>query len=528
MFTKSKYDVAIVGSGHNGLVAASYLSNNGLSVLVLEKKDVIGGATQSVRMFKGMDANISRYSYLISLLPDRITQELGLKFETRRRKAASYAPSYADGKFRELLVSNENEQVTRDSFYELTGNDDDYKGMLKIRALEKIFAQKVWPTMMQPLGSREDMMSKFNTKTEQKAWKSLVEEPLGYLVEDLFKDDLVRGVVFTDGKIGINTHPYDESLLQNRTFIYHVIGNGTGEWRVPVGGMGSLVNGLVDSLGNSAEICLNSGVSKINPGNPATLEVLVEDKVKHVDADYVLINAAPSIVRKILPEAKLPTNDVEGAVFKINMLLKRLPELKSSRYSARDAFTSSFHIDEGYEQMKQSYESASKLILPNKVPGEMYCHTLTDLSILGPELRDRGFQTMTLFGLDIPYGLFNSENNDRLREKILDSYFEGINQYVVGDFRDNLAEDEDGNLCIEAKTPLDLETDLGLTKGNIFHSDLSWPWTEDNALEGAWGVEIGYDNIFVTGSSAMRGGAVSGIPGHNAAMKVLESLEMSC
>ena len=77
-----------------------------------------------------------------------------------------------------------------------------------------------------------------------RAWQALVEEPLGVVIEELLADDLVRGLVFTDGKIGVSTHPHDPTLLQNRSFLYHVIGGGTGEWRVPVGGMGALVDEL--------------------------------------------------------------------------------------------------------------------------------------------------------------------------------------------------------------------------------------------------------------------------------------------
>src|SRR5438132_8401105 len=100
---KSQYDVVILGAGHNGLVAASYLARAGLSVLILEKNDYIGGATTSQRLFPDYDARISRYAYLVSLLPEKIIHDLGLKLELRRRPIASFTPFNRNGRHGGLL-----------------------------------------------------------------------------------------------------------------------------------------------------------------------------------------------------------------------------------------------------------------------------------------------------------------------------------------------------------------------------------------------------------------------------------------
>src|SRR5437773_5902423 len=89
------------------------------------------------------------------------------------------------------------------------------------------------------------MARRFNVDAmSREAWRSLVDEPLGNAIERYLKNDLLRGLVFTDAKIGVFTYPHDPSLVQNRCFLYHLIGNKTGEWKVPIGGMGAVSSEL--------------------------------------------------------------------------------------------------------------------------------------------------------------------------------------------------------------------------------------------------------------------------------------------
>src|SRR3954465_11025567 len=129
MKMKSHYDVVILGAGHNGLVAATYLGRAGLSVLLLEKNDYIGGATTSQKLFPDYEARLSRYSYLVSLFPEKIIRDLGLKFELRRRRTGSFTPYIRSGVHHGLLLSNVDEERSRRSMHELTGNDTEYEQM---------------------------------------------------------------------------------------------------------------------------------------------------------------------------------------------------------------------------------------------------------------------------------------------------------------------------------------------------------------------------------------------------------------
>lgn len=526
MTSKPRYDVVILGAGHNGLVASAYLARVGLSVLLLEKNDYIGGATASQRIFPDYDAHLSRYSYLVSLFPQKIIRDLGLRIELRSRTIASFTPFVRGSAHHGLLLSNVSEAASRQSMLELTGNTTEFESMQKFYTAARTFANNVWDTMLLPLPSKETLARQF-ARDEQgrEAWRALVEEPLGHAIERYLQNDLVRGLVFTDAKIGLFTHPDDETLLQNRCFIYHLIGNRTGEWRVPVGGMGHVVDEL-RRVAHAAgtEMFARISLRKLHfTDHIHTIEFESDGQSHTVDARFVLVNFGRNILAKLLERPYEPDRTHEGSVLKINMLLHRLPKLRTSQHRASDAFCGTFHIDEGYEQMKTSYRQAAQGRLPDKLPCEIYCHTLTDNTILSPELCQRGFHTLTLFGLDTPARLFEAKN-DSMREQAARKCFDGLNDYLAEPIQDCLAHAHNGEPCLETKTPLDIEEELGHYRGNIFHGALTFPFAETSADAGTWGVETEFPNVFICGSSARRGGGVSGIPGHNAAMKVLESL----
>jgi len=528
-FVKSRYDVVILGAGHNGLVAASYLGRAGLSVLLLEKNDYIGGATTSQKVFPDYDAKLSRYSYLVSLFPEKIIRDLGLKLELRRRATGSFTPYIKSGRHEGLLLSNVDEKQSRRSIVDLTGSDREYEQMKRFYNLSRVFAEHSWDSMLEPLVSKEEMKLRFDLDdVSREAWRSLAEEPLGRALERYLQDDLVRGLVLTDAKVGVFTHPHDPSLLQNRCFLYHLIGNKTGEWKVPVGGMGAVTRELEEAARSAgAEFLTNVDLS-VSPdrtvdlgGKKKTIEFQIDGKKQTVESRFLLVNFGRNVLAKYSGKGYHPEAVDEGSVFKMNMLLRRLPKLKAKKYPPEQAWCGTFHSDEGYEQMNASYEQAGKGRLPDKPPCEVYCHTLTDGSILSPELRAKGFHTITLFGLDAPYSLF-AKNNESVRQQAEKKFLAGVDQWVEEPLEDCLAVARDGSLCLESKSPVDIENSLGMYHGNIFQDSPTWPFAINQDQVGKWGVETEWENVFLCGSSALRGGAVSGIPGHNAARKVLE------
>lgn len=519
------YDVVIVGSGHNGLVSACYLAKAGKRVFVLEKNDYIGGATTSQKTFPDFEAYLSRYSYLISLFPRQILDDLDIEIELLTRKTASYTP-YEETQG--LLLSNESEEVSKASVLGLGYGEEEWDGYRKLLQMQAEFADLVWDSLLEPLKSKEAWRETFDGKGKLDIWDALVEKPIGELIEKYVKSDVLRGVLLTDGKIGAYTHAFDETLLQNKTFIYHIIGNKTGEWRVPKGGMGALISQLHQkAVDLGVEFEIDAEVESVE--NKA-----VYVNGERIEAENILLNAAPQLLEKLVSD-KLKEEygfsnkkfaGLDGTAFKINILLERLPKLKDKSVSVEEAFAGTFHINQNSAQQARSYKQALKGDIPEEFPCEMYCHTLADTSIMSKELTDKGFHTITVFGLDMPYHLF-SEDNEGVKAKVWEKFLTGINKYLEEPFESCIAKDRTGNLCFECKSAFDLEKDLGLPKGNIFHNDLSWFFVEHKSQEGTWGVETVFPNIFICGSGAKRGGAVSGVPGRNAAMKVLEQKNLS-
>ena len=498
MSTK-KYDVTIIGGGHNGLVAATYLAKAGKSVVILEANPEIGGATQSVQAFEGFDAYLSRYSYLVSLLPDKIVADLGLAFDCISREVSSYTP-YAD---KGLYVSRQWDEKTAASFNELDPTGHEAQAWQDFYGEVAEFAKKIAPTLLQPLKTRSELKAEINMP---QAWEYLVENPIGVEIDKRFNNDVVKGVVLTDALIGTFASAYD--LQANICFLYHLMGNGTGEWKVPVGGMGALVKELVRvATSAGVEILSNSKVTSVVSDESGVIAKTQSGDV--YQSDYLLSNAAPAVLAKLQGKAQPPSLD--GSQMKINILLKRLPQLKSG-IDPRLAFAGTFHANESFSQLEETFIDATEGVMPAKMPVEMYCHTLSDPSILGPELQAAGYQTLTLFGLHTPASLFDADN-DAARDVALASALSSVNEYLAEPIEDAIA-------AIEVKTPLDIEQAIALPRGNIFHKDLSMPFREDGSKP-SWGVETDDPRIFICGAGAIRGGGVSGIPGHNAAMAVL-------
>ncbi|KAK4452013.1 phytoene dehydrogenase [Podospora aff. communis PSN243] len=523
------YDVVIVGGGHNGLTAAAYLAKAGLSVVVLERFDATGGAAVSAVAFDGVDGRLSRYSYLVSLMPRKIVEDLGLDLQLVRRRYSSYTPARGHPDGAGLLVDNQDESATRASFSRV-GADTDADAFAALYRDTTRIAQTLWPTVTEPLLRRSQVKSRLGDDT---LWESVFERPIGEFIESRVTSDLVRGVVATDALIGTFATPHDASLQQNRCFLYHVIGGGTGDWDVPIGGMGNVTRQLASAaISAGATIVTGAEVTSISPSTGA-VAFTRSNKFHTVTGTHILANVAPYILSRLISPPPTPPVPApprpEGSQVKVNLLLSRLPRLRDPSVSPQAAFGGTFHINETYSQLSAAYSAAESGSVPEILPCEIYCHSLSDPSILGPDLVASGAQTLTVFALHVPDRLITAENNDALRERLQQAVLDSLNSVLAEPIQDVLLKDAHGKPCIETKTTRDIELALNMPGGNIFHGPLSWPFVDDDEVLDTpgkrWGVATAYgEKVLMCGSGAVRGGAVSGIGGHNAAMAVLEAV----
>lgn len=513
-------DVVVIGGGHNGLVAAILAAAAGRSVTLLERATHPGGATVGERVFPPHPVRVSRYAYLVALMPDELIRRLGIAVPLASRSVSSYTPVVRDGVATGLLVERHRGPATEQSFREVTGSGGDFAAWRQLYAELETFARVVAPTLTGPLRRRHEVKDAVTAAAGSQIWTDLVEEPIGAMIERRFVDDTVRGVVATDALIGTHTSLFAADLLANRCFLYHLIGRGTGEWLVPIGGMGAVSDALIRRARElGVKIVCDTEVLDIEEsGSAVTVTGTRDGAAFTMSAPHLLAAIAPAVLDRCLGRE---TEDPVGAQIKVNMLLDRLPRLKSG-IDPRIAFAGTMHLNEELSELEATYAISRAGSLPAVVPSEVYCHSLTDPTIMN----GHPGATLTLFGLHTPVDLFRSDPA-AARAAAAQAALIALQKHLAEPLLDCLARDADGEPCVDIASPLDLEASLNMPGGNIFHDDLSWPWLADDfPVDGpaaAYGVEVpGSRRILLAGAGSRRGGGVSGLGGAAAVDALLE------
>ena len=412
----------------------------------------------SARAFDGMDARLSRYSYLVSLLPRQILTDLDLDLRLIRRRFSSYTP-VPDDPDRGLLVDNADAAATREAFRALTGGDEahagwsDFYGRMagarRARLPDRARAAALAGRRARPRRRRR-ALRRADDPADRRAHR-VGHRPTTPCAAS-------SPPTPSSARSRRSTRP---TLRQNVCFLYHLIGGGTGDWDVPVGGMGALTDSLAQRQSRPARP--SSPALRCTSVDPSTGEVAWAGGSAGSGSAGVARSspaARPTVLNRLLAAAgagPVETEpDVEGAQLKVNLLLTRLPRLRDASVDPTAAFAGTFHINEGYGQLEQAYAAARAGRIPDLPPCEIYCHTLTDRSILGPDLASSDAQTLTLFGLHLPARLFRERQRGRDEGGARGDA--ALARLRSGEpIADVLARDADGNPCIEVKSPVDLE-----------------------------------------------------------------------
>lgn len=522
--TTAATDVLVVGAGHNGLVAAILAAQAGLRVTVLERAVHPGGASVSAEVFTGHDVRLSRYSYLVSLFPQELFDRIGVSVPLLSRTVSSYTPCTVAGRADGLLVEREPGERTAASFREVTGGDTEFAAWQQFYGELAAMALVVAPILRGPLVRRTQVRDAVIGAVGEQLWSEVFERPIGEVITRRFAHDIVRGVVATDALIGTHTSLLAPDLLANRCFLYHLIGRGTGEWLVPEGGMGAVSGALLErAMEFGVEVRCEVEVQAVSESSAAVTALARDSDGVDVTltAAHLVAAVGPAVIDRWRGQDPAP---VTGAQLKVNLLLTRLPRLLSGADPAQ-VFAGTTHLHEGFEQLEQAYAASAAGELPDPMPAEIYCHSLTDPSVLGAE-QGSGAATITLFGLHAPVQLFRADP-DGMRDAAVAAALAALQQYLAEPLTDVLALDADGRPCVDVATPVDLEHTLAMPGGNIFHADLSWPFADDDedlsTPARRYGVEVpGSERILLAGAGSRRGGGVSGLGGEAAIDALLE------
>lgn len=520
------YDAIVIGSGHNGLIAASYLARAGWRVAVLERREIIGGACVTEEIFPGF--KVSTAAYVCSLLQPRIIKDLKLEsfgFELLTRDPSSFSPLPGN---RHLLFWKAPEQTYREiaKFSE--------KDAQRFAAYEKHLeqlSQQLEPLLMRPaphpqsLGLRGGwQMFKTALRLRNKA-ESLVRlfsmSAAAYL-DRWFESEELKVRLATDGVIGTLAGPYTPGTAY--ILLHHVMGEANGQrgvWGYVRGGMGTITHAIAQYLlSKKGTIETNAEVDRITVKGEECKGVVLKDG-REFRAKVVLSSADPQrTFLGMFDPLDLPESlvaDVKRMRFasgsvKINIAARGLPNfIAFPGTSPGPQHRGTIHLCPSMEYIERAYEDAKWGRMSERPVVEMCIPSVVDETVAPP-----GKQFISLFVQYAPYKLADGQEWSATTEKeFAQRTFSVIREYVSN--WDEILED------YQILTPKGLEERFGLTGGNIFHGEMSVDqlgFLRPSAICSHYSTPI--KGFYLCGSGSHPGGGVMGAPGYLAAKRVLQ------
>jgi phytoene dehydrogenase-like protein len=521
------YDAIVVGGGHNGLTAAAYLARAGLSALVLERREIVGGCCVTEEIARG--CRVSTTSYIASMLRPEVIQDLHLVDHGLRMVPCDPAIQvpFPDGHVVPWWADRER---AKKEFSKISGKDAEH--FVRVDDQLKKLARYLQPFFLEPppeidtrsLGGWGDLFrvgKRFRgiSSDEISQLVAFLTGSLGEFLDNNYESDKIKTMFLANNVYGKHGGPYQPGTAIG--LLFHLLSGGEHEsqgfYGHVMGGMGAISQALAaegQKLG--VEIRTSASVAQIDVKNGRARGVTLEDGTE-IRARMVLSNADPKrTFLGMLPANELPEDflhairgiKMDGPCAKVNFVLSEEPHFTGTSPTATKLERTFYTLVPSLEFAERCYDIAKFGEIPEKLWVDCVVSSNADDS-LAPE----GKHILTCFVQYVPYHLRNGNWDDQ-REVLGDCVVKKIAEYAP-----NVP---NAIIARQVLTPLDLERTYGLTEGNIFHGDLRLEQLFFMRPVSGWSqYRTPIDGLYLCGAGAHPGGGVTGAPGHNAAHQVL-------
>lgn len=464
-----KYDAVVIGAGHNGLIASFYLASAGLKTVVVERREVIGGAAVTEEFHPGFKVSVASYS--LSLLRPDIHRDMRLveRGVVIKPKDPQMFVPFPDG--RHFFVWRDEERTAEELRQIYPPDADAYKRW-----------NAFWEETAQSL--RQHMQPGV-----------LAHRSAADLVGDFFESDEVRGAFASQGIIGTRAGPRTPGTAW--VMAYHALGgevNGaTGTWGYVMGGMGALTQAMADAARDAgAEIRLGAEVEQVIVENGRATGVALRDG-SAISAKVVVSNADPIRTSQLAPSAiKVDDWRTDGCVVKVNLALDQLPDFTSMPGSGPQHH-GTISISPSIEYLEEAFDDAGKGSFSRRPFMEAFVQSAVD-----PDVAPAGKHVMSVFSQYAPEG-----GGTGAKESVIST---------LAAYAPNLP---DAVIAAQVLGPVELEAKFGLTGGDIFHGSM---------LQERLPYETALPGLYLCGSGAHPGGGVMGAAGQRAARTILSQI----
>ena len=519
-----KYDVIVIGGGHNGLVNAAYLARAGKKVLVLERRHVLGGAAVTEEVFPGFRFSVC--SYVVSLLRPEIIRELDLP-----RHGLEILP--LDGTFTPMPNGDylwrvndharTRREIARHSRLDAEAYDEYGKAMVEMARFVKPILDMTPPdpTSLDPRGLKalHFLLKRFQALPGQDKYNQIQLMTMSAVdfLDQWFETDVLKATMSASGIIG--TFLGVRSPGTAYVLLHHYMGEIDGafrSWGFARGGTGAISNAIADAAREAGvEIRTSAPIAKIlvNRGRATGVALTSGDEIA---GDIVSSSVDPNLTfLKLMDPGELPDEFVEevrrykfrGSSGKVNLALDALPDftcLPGPGVHLRGAIS----ISPSVEYMERAYDDAKYGRFSRRPYIDMVIPTLTDPSVAPP-----GKHILSCFVQYAPY---------KLKDGNWDDQREAFGDTVVNTIAEHAPNLKSIIRHRQVLTPLDIEREFGLTEGNIFQGELTLEQLFFLRPVPGWSqYRTPIRNLYMCGSATHPGGGIMGAPGRNAAFKIL-------